>query len=408
MGQAVTRAVRLSAPQDEAVELGGRVPPPQHPHEPRDPLRRDPPAPQPPPPPPPHHHQHHHQHHHPPLLRPVLLHDFRRGRLQQQQHHQHHHHQQQYQQQHQHHHQQQYQQQHQQRRRYKPAVSRTLSPARLRCVPTASSASTASTASAASTASTASTAASFPDLGLLPPELGLAILSYLDATDLCLASCVWSELGSAELLWQALCKSTWGHCSLYRRPQPPGFSYRRLYLELDEGSLNFNANEGLDYLVSRSILDDDPGEFALFAFSTRTLAPGPLRALLAGRRHDVLAKFVGLHRFQRQFLPDALRRFLGAAPEPLAGGPYLEALVTEFARRYCTCNPRLCLTADVVYVLCYSLILLSVDLTSPHVRNKMSKREFIRNTRRAAPSVSPDFAGHLYDNVYLVGHVVPT
>lgn len=39
-----------------------------------------------------------------------------------------------------------------------------------------------------------------------------------------------------------LCKSTWGHCSIYNRKLPAGFSYRRLYLQLDEGSLTFNAN----------------------------------------------------------------------------------------------------------------------------------------------------------------------
>ena len=62
---------------------------------------------------------------------------------------------------------------------------------------------------------------------------------------------------------------------------------------------------------------------------------------------------------------------------------------------------------DTIYVVCFSLILLSVDLTSPHIKNKMSKREFIKNTRRAADDVNEDFAGHLYDNVYLVGHVAP-
>ncbi len=62
---------------------------------------------------------------------------------------------------------------------------------------------------------------------------------------------------------------------------------------------------------------------------------------------------------------------------------------------------------DTVYVVCFSLILLSVDLTSPHIKNKMSKREFIRNTRRAAEGINDDFAGHLYDNIYLIGHVAP-
>jgi F-box protein 8 len=49
--------------------------------------------------------------------------------------------------------------------------------------------------------------------------------------------------------------------------------------------------------------------------------------------------------------------------------------------------------------------MLSVDLSSPAVKNKMSKREFIKNTRRAAQNVDDDLAGDLYDNIYLIGHV---
>ena len=79
---------------------------------------------------------------------------------------------------------------------------------------------------------------------------------------------------------------------------------------------------------------------------------------------------------------------------------------------------------DVITIICYSLILLSVDLSSPQVKNKMSKREFIRNVCRAiqrendglnqagdhvvqVAMIDRDFAGHLYDNIYLVGHVAP-
>ncbi len=42
---------------------------------------------------------------------------------------------------------------------------------------------------------------SFPDLQNLPPELSLLILSHLNATDLCLASCVWENLANDQLLW---------------------------------------------------------------------------------------------------------------------------------------------------------------------------------------------------------------
>ena len=46
---------------------------------------------------------------------------------------------------------------------------------------------------------------SFPDLGTLPPELAVQVLSHLDATDLCLASCVndvWFSLASVDPLWK--------------------------------------------------------------------------------------------------------------------------------------------------------------------------------------------------------------
>lgn len=39
------------------------------------------------------------------------------------------------------------------------------------------------------------------DLSQLPPELALQILKNLNATDLCLASCVWQTLANDEILW---------------------------------------------------------------------------------------------------------------------------------------------------------------------------------------------------------------
>ena len=44
-----------------------------------------------------------------------------------------------------------------------------------------------------------------PDLAILPPEVAVEVLSHLDATDLCLASCVnelWCSLANVEVLWK--------------------------------------------------------------------------------------------------------------------------------------------------------------------------------------------------------------
>ena len=43
---------------------------------------------------------------------------------------------------------------------------------------------------------------SFPDLSNFPPEVAVSVLSHLNATDLCLAACVWKHFADNELLWQ--------------------------------------------------------------------------------------------------------------------------------------------------------------------------------------------------------------
>lgn len=120
---------------------------------------------------------------------------------------------------------------------------------------------------------------------------------------------------------------------------------------------------------------------------------------------EVLENVIKLHNYENQFLPTALRRFFSKIVAPKERNAYLSLLLENFSKRFCSCNPELNMGEDTVYVICFSLILLSVDLTSPHVKNKMSKREFIRNTRNALPNLNPDFTGHLYDNIYLNGNI---
>ncbi|KAK7096803.1 F-box only protein 8-like [Littorina saxatilis] len=249
--------------------------------------------------------------------------------------------------------------------------------------------------------------ANFPDLSELPPEIGLTVLSYLNPTDLCLAACVWDHLANDELLWQSLCRNSWGSVSIYSRlTSMPSMTYRKLFLILDEASLTFNSDPfgAVAELIEKGILENEPMEIARFIHATKRLWPCKKREFLE-RRQDIFQRLVHLQNFQNQFLPNALRQFFRAVSAPETRGDYLSTMMDGFSERFCSCNPRLGLTKDTVFVLCYSLIMLSVDLTSPHVKNKMSKREFIKNTCRAAQGVDGDLAGHLYDNIYLIGHV---
>lgn len=248
-------------------------------------------------------------------------------------------------------------------------------------------------------------ASRFPDLGNLPPELAISILSHLNATDLCLAACVWSSLANDEILWQGLCRNTWGYVTAYNS-KDARLTWKQLYLFLDEGTLTFNADAfmGMEYFFKKQLLSNSPAEIARFFHATRQLSNKQIRIYLEDRQ-DVLDYLVNLQSFKDQFLPNALRKFFGKIEAPSDRGNYLSMMLQKFSERFCECNPTAKLRPDDVFVLCYSLILLSVDLFCPHVKNKMSKREFIRNVRGAIPNSNDDLAGHLYDNVYLVGHV---
>ncbi|XP_060563913.1 F-box only protein 8-like [Ruditapes philippinarum] len=183
----------------------------------------------------------------------------------------------------------------------------------------------------------------FPDLSALPPELSLLVLSNLNATDLCLAACVWDKLGNDEILWQSLCKSSWGSVSIYQRCRnDPSFSYRKLFLCLDEATLTFNGDpfKGEEYLISKGLVDDSPIELAKFIHTSRKIKAQPRRMYL-DRRRDVLDHVMQLQNYENQFLPNAMRKLFSTISAPAERGSYLEQIIDKFAERFCNCNPNL-------------------------------------------------------------------
>jgi len=267
----------------------------------------------------------------------------------------------------------------------------------------------------------------FNDLKEFPPEIAISVLSNLNATDLCLASCVWQDLAEDELLWKTLCFSRWAYTSIYKSMHIPAASslsdalstssarftskpvFKSVYMLLDEATLiyKFRAHQGIKYLIDHHIMEDDPTELAKLIHGTSAFE-GRSTQLFLKDRTDVLDEFIRLQDFAGTSLCDALRRCFAKIPPPEQSGQFLNVLVEKFSARFHECNPRCDFTRENIAVLCYSLLLLSVDLFSPHVRNKMSKREFIRNNRQVMVDANRDVLSDMYDDVYLNGHVVPS
>ncbi|EDO47087.1 predicted protein [Nematostella vectensis] len=247
---------------------------------------------------------------------------------------------------------------------------------------------------------------SFTDLDNLPPELAMAVLSNLNATDLCLAACVWDHLANNNLLWMSLCRTTWKHVSAYKTMVKKKMTYKSLYLLLDDGTCLFNIypKEGILFLVRHHVLEDNIKDLTLFIHGGTTLNPKAIRNYLEERR-DILVELVNIQRYHGMFLPAALRKLFHMIEPPEQRGEYLDSLLELFTRRFLQCNPDCQLSQDTLIILCHSLILLSVDLSSPKVKTKMTKREFIKNLRGVTQECSVEYIGDMYDDIYLSGHI---
>ncbi|XP_071633028.1 brefeldin A-inhibited guanine nucleotide-exchange protein 1-like [Temnothorax longispinosus] len=83
--------------------------------------------------------------------------------------------------------------------------------------------------------------------------------------------------------------------------------------------------------------------------------------------------------FAERDLVTALKYFLEGFRLP-GEAQKIDRLIEKFASRYCECNPNngLFTSADTAYVLGFSIIMLSTDLRSPQIKNKMTKERYIK------------------------------
>ncbi|KAI8379316.1 uncharacterized protein BYT42DRAFT_322581 [Radiomyces spectabilis] len=73
----------------------------------------------------------------------------------------------------------------------------------------------------------------------------------------------------------------------------------------------------------------------------------------------------------------------------------------DFAKQYHACNPTLTDTADAVYAVAFSILLLHTDAHNKNVRQKMAKDTFVRRTKiiEGGESVPSEILDIMYDNI---------
>eukprot|EP01134_Creolimax_fragrantissima_P004638 CFRG4638T1 len=117
---------------------------------------------------------------------------------------------------------------------------------------------------------------------------------------------------------------------------------------------------------------------------------------------ELMYEWVDSIDFKGMDFVEALRHFLSGFRLP-GEAQKIDRLMEKFAEQYCNSNPNFeyFANADTAYVLAFSIIMLTTDLHSGRVKNKMTKEEFIRNNRGINDSkdLPLEFLSSVYDEI---------
>ncbi|CAH0546224.1 unnamed protein product [Brassicogethes aeneus] len=173
---------------------------------------------------------------------------------------------------------------------------------------------------------------------------------------------------------------------------------------------NRKSKKGIAYLQEHGLLGTTHEEIAKFLHDEDRLDKTNIGDFL-GENDDlckeVMYTYIDQMNFVQMDFVAALRHFLDGFRLP-GEAQKIDRLMEKFASRYCECNPNngLFASADTAYVLGFSIIMLTTDLHSPQVKNKMTKEQYIKLNRGNTESkdVPEEYLSQIYDEI--AGHEI--
>uniref|UniRef100_A0A4W5MZX7 ARF guanine nucleotide exchange factor 1 n=1 Tax=Hucho hucho TaxID=62062 RepID=A0A4W5MZX7_9TELE len=168
---------------------------------------------------------------------------------------------------------------------------------------------------------------------------------------------------------------------------------------------NKKPKRGIQYLQEQGMLGTTPEELAQFLHQEERLDSTQVGEFLGDNdrfNKEVMYAYVDQMDFQGKDFVYALRTFLEGFRLP-GEAQKIDRLMEKFAARYLECNQGQTefASADTAYVLAYSIIMLTTDLHSPQVKNKMTKEQYIKMNRGINDSkdLPEEYLSAIYDEI---------
>ena len=151
---------------------------------------------------------------------------------------------------------------------------------------------------------------------------------------------------------------------------------------------------GMAYAAKCGHLDgSDPGDVARYLLKNKDLLEKTQIGEYLGREVEyqggfalkVLHEYVSRMDFSGLMFDDAIRFYLSGFRLP-GEAQKIDRIMEKFAERYTAQNPEVFPTADVAFILAFSIIMLNTDLHNPAIKEerRMTKPGFVRNNRGIA------------------------
>ncbi|KAM8862874.1 brefeldin A-inhibited guanine nucleotide-exchange protein 2 isoform 2-T2 [Spinachia spinachia] len=168
---------------------------------------------------------------------------------------------------------------------------------------------------------------------------------------------------------------------------------------------NKKPKRGIQYLQDQGMLGSAAEDIAQFLHQEERLDTTQVGEFLGENiKFNIESMYCYVDQLDfcgRDFV-SALRAFLEGFRLP-GEAQKIDRLMEKFAARYLECNQgqTLFASADTAYVLAYSIIMLTTDLHSPQVKNKMTKEQYIKMNRGINDSkdLPEEYLSSIYDEI---------
>lgn len=185
---------------------------------------------------------------------------------------------------------------------------------------------------------------------------------------------------------------------------------RKEVMETGIDMFNRKPKKGIQFLQERGMLGTSCDDVAKWLHEDERLDKTQVGDYLGDNDEQskaVMCAYIDAMNFSELDIVAALRYFLEGFRLP-GEAQKIDRLMEKFASRYCDCNPNntLFASADTVYVLAFSVIMLTTDLHSPQVKHKMTKEQYIKMNRGISDNkdLPEEYLSQIYDEI--AGHEI--